>query len=648
MKKIHNYLLSSLLVGTIILTPLFVPLLNGVVVDDNVSIVNYSKQNEQGNYGVNFSDAKNRLGAPSISSPWQEKDAKFNISADNSMQKVFSFKDKDNNIYNVVQNAGYGLDVYQVNNDKAGELIAALPFELLKSETSKGDPIYPNNITDVVASSDGEYLYLSTPYGNSPGTPRGTNYFSIIWKYNIHTSELTTLLNTRDLKWPSSIVGITSVSAIGVIPSDAGDKLLLIDDYRNNFYGNSDGANPYDLPYVVLDVKNPMYNLGQGKLDHRVFTGSGTEADYVNMTDFFVTKISDGNYKLTTSSRSKSGGNENNKMYINDINFSLNTKNILNFDFTNNKNCYSNDNFGSSGSNATYKVSNLAYDWFNYLTAYPKHFIASWYDLHPLKADGTTDNIAVSSSIGIIDATNAQIGSNFGFTSDTQPYTWLASNLIESDTSLDGNLIYYLPDDSSSIYYTKGSTTSLKNTISILDSINSDYKIPDGGQHIVGFGWADQAKSKMTIYDSNNDIAQYDVTTGKMELIKGLAFKTTNLGNPQYKEPSDLTNGDLKSLFIDDGLYQSGDKMSINKTNVNDQDNSFTLNVVITKKSGDIYKASKNYENFNQPKPKSASTSKTMDTNSWIIIGVIIGVVVVLILTTIYLVVRLKKKTTTK
>ncbi len=638
MKKINIYLMCSLFASTIIFTPLITPVLNSMAMDTTVNVLNHAKQNNSSSYKVNFNETETQLSALSTKT---QNNQKINASAINAMQKVVSFKDNNNNIYNVLQNVGLGLDVYQTNNGKTGKLISTLSFDSLKSSDSTGAPLYPDNITDVVASSDGQYLYLATPYGKKvykSGVLQPYDYFSIIWKYNIHTSELKPLINTKKLKWTVGGVPITSVSAIGVIPSDIGDKLLIIDDYRNSYYGLNKNDR-YLLPYVIFDVNNPTNNLGEGVFNTQVFTGSGPAANRVNLADFFITEIDKNKYKLVTSSRSKEGGNYKNQMYVNEINFTLNSKNVMSFDYANNKNCYTSEVFGNGDSNNSYKAANLDYDWFNYLTTYPKHFINSWYDLHPI------DNIVVISNvIDIIDTKTLQQGSNFGITSNAQPYTWLPDNLIESDTSLDGQIVYYLSLNSHIINYTKGSTSSPTNKISIASMIDNDYQIPGIDQDIVGFGWADQAKSKMMIYDTHNDVLQYDVTTEKMKLINGLAFKTTNLGGPQYKKPSDLTKNDLNSLFIDNGLNQEGDKISVNTTNVNDQTNSFTLNVAITKKNGDVYKGSQNYDNFNQPKPKVTTSNKTISTDSWIIIGVVVGVVVLLIAMVIFIAVRFKKK----
>jgi len=208
---------------------------------------------------------------------------------------------------------------------------------------------------------------------------------------------------------------------------------------------------------------------------------------------------------------------------------------------------------------------------------------------------------------------------------------------LETDISLNGEITYKLLEDSRKIYDSKGDNISLD------VAINKDYLLPFSHSTIIGFGWADQAKSKMLIYDTNNEVLQYDLVTDSMSLINGIAFKNKNLGSAKYKKPSQLNNDDLKTLFIMPNLYDKGkDKLKISKSNVDDSNNSFTLNVNITKQNKNIYSAKHDFSNFNQTKIDNGESQS--ETTSWIIIGSSIGalVIVIIIITTSVLIIRKK------
>ncbi len=635
MRKNNTYILISALSVALLSVPLLMSPLYAMP-EKQSDLVTSNIQSNYDNYNTTFNNKTYEF-APTKGYTLPKSDFGSNDrtgSIPNAMQQVFSFKGVDNILYNVISNPDGGIIVMGASGNKKGQVINILSPQYLLSSNSKGgtdDGLIPLVISDVVPSSNGQYLYLSAVYANPKDTHPGDTRTCEIFKYDYLMGMVTPLYNTSYTPLaPGNGITLKATTNIACIPTSSGDKLMLFNDYVDIYEHGGGSALTTD---VIIDANQFSKSL----LSYEVvpigaFTGNlSGAARWVEVDDAFVSEISNNNYKLVTSTRSRDASKTaGSSVYANSIGFSLNSDNTIKWDVPTKGS--TGPTYRGSASQMSGIHTNLNYDWFNFEKAYPLKIANIWYSLsssYGLQGDSFLHEMSTTTPIKSIDS--------FSDTSVTNISIDDVLRTIESDISLNGKITYKLLEKSRKIYDSKGDNISLD------VAINKDYLLPFSHATIIGFGWADQAKSKMLIYDTNNEVLQYDLVTDSMSLISGIAFKNANLGSAKYKKPSELSNDDLKSLFITPNLYDKGkDKMKVSKSNVDDSNNSFTLNVEITKGNKNVYSAKQDFTNFNQTKPKSNGFFSS--TTSWIIIGSAIGALVIVIIVIISSVYVVKKK----
>ncbi len=471
----------------------------------------------------------------------------------NHMNSVLTFKvpgkkSGDDIIFNVINNAAKGLSVYQSDGTYVNSFTSD---DIKKNSSSYGFYM----IQDVEASSDGNYLYISALYSESDG---GHNKDGVIWKWNYNSGELT---NIKDLTGHDN--QISSSYNIDIIPgeTEADDKLLVfIDRYV------ASGSTTQNK-YLILNTSSP-YTIGTGYID-----SSSLNADAFRIMDTEITTNSDGSYQLGLYTRARLLHHDVNNVNYYSVKFTVASNNhlVLETYSTNPGQVY--DFFETDIKAGNYKVN--------------------W--LMPSLSNKTIDNssIATFGSGWVAPSSGAQSHfANMAYPdfSSQKKNTKINDKILEGDVSNDFNHIYYLQaNDQSKIL------ASHADTINLSGQIDNAFYLPKDNQTICGFGWADEAKTKMMIYDTDGMITQYDTILKTYSLMRGIEFENLP-ANLSHMLPSQLNDQLLEGVYNCKFATTHASKNDITvNLSPNDAAGELTLTIRVVVDDGTTYIASRLY-----------------------------------------------------
>ncbi len=548
----------------------------------------------------------------------------------------------EEHVYNVTNNTNGGLIVY----DNSYNIVRSFNSSVLTPPSG-----FTNFelIRDVAASSQGSYLYISALFSDPKikGNVEGAIYK---WDYKNNT-----MIHMADLRDPTPFTPPPGhvdrhnnryqpdSFNIEVVPGADESKDKILGFYSS--FDTSDGGGDtmpvfqyFSINPSIVDVtKITTLNLN---LDNFMkFPASSTKiTNKKRLLDAKVINLGSNKYQLIMLSRGYSyQDGDYTAVFVSKFNFTLDA---------------------STGEIKPDRATATTDKWNNI-------WIASNYCTDTYNVLISTDTISMqakdinSVNINFMNAAFSRLNPNIpgtsligSYTFDYKASTWSKANaknfiiektntknIIEQDVAADGKNSFECYPNNNYIT-TQGPNFNPKdpkfiNLVALTDQLEDGYHLFDTKQTIKGFSWADDAKTKMAIYDSNGMVTQYDTTNQKFSLIHGVEFKDgkeapKHLSN---KMPSQLTDSDLKTLIKPVGLPSKNVEMS----KITDDDNgNLTVKIEVKDNNGDVlYKYSKQYTSF-------ATYFKKV--TEPIIIGVTVGIVVLLIVIITTSVILYKKK----
>ncbi len=573
---------------------IFVPLItvqvNKVQLNSNLQNVNLVNNNLDSNITI---------GQQNISTI-KQNNVDFNVT--NNMNNIVPFE-RDSKINYLTNNIlNNGIIIYDDNY----QAIATSELSQM-TQISNSKQITPSLISDAVPGSKGQYIYMAVTYVTD--TSSFTGRYSAIWKLDIKTNKTTLVakIPTDNTKYGgSSYDQFNSTSAIGIVPAIGGDLIVAFPEWLNSStycYQNID--------YVIIDT-----SISSG---NNIFCKYMSSSDLFSLPisrrilveSFYVSKIKNqsNKYALTIYGRSRDDGYKNYTVFDKEI-FSINNNEIVIDQIESNKS-YNVENWDASGTK-TYQnyAAPLLYDQFNYMDSKPQ-YTASF-----IKYSSSLTG-SITRSIDVFDSTKS--GSNHV---DKSPHVnniniSPTSNdpLIQGDISKDGSQEFWLMKKNNEI------GNNISKTISLSNKIDNNFYLPRESTTIQGFSWADTSKTKMVLFDNNDTVSQYDLSTDKYTLSKGVAFASDEYVKKQTVNGS-INEADAKNLVeikgYDDSKYQTSYKFD--KTN----ENKFSIEVSIKEGDNVVYNVIHTFE---------GKINLNKDSNNLaLIIGASVGGAVVIII----------------
>ncbi len=545
-----------------------------------------------------------------------------NYDITNHMQDVLSFK-YDKNLYYAMCNSNGDLILY---NSDFNEINEFLLNDLIYSTTSH-EEAKPKLIEDVIPSSDGHYLYIAVLFSDATVNERG----DVIYKMNVGSNHgISQKLYTMD--WGHSTY------ALGIIPATAGDLLIWFDEVLATNNNVSAWNTPSDLDYTIINAAD-----GTKKSRSSIKSGALINEGYnpgAIMQDIYIVGLGKDSlgverYQLYSYLRSRDTLTYVDQSWTNGAVFKLDSNNKIVLDNTKNTTHNSTDMHASN--KTTYQNVDAGFITNQYVAKEEKPAAIAT-SLYSWGGKDTNVYLTTNESDSIrIDQDPTKITNN-------------GEAIYENDISLDGTVEYWLSNTNAQ------TTTKQENkvansggyNISLTNSIDRKFYLPQTNSTIAAFSWADVDKKKMLLFDSNNMVSQFDTTTKSFSLKKGIAYISNDYlasasADPSIKailkkSPSQITDKDLQKLVQQKVTAPS--KITIERIPDNDT-GTLKIDVTISNSGGTSFHDMHTFTGFRKG-------AVALDyTVIYIIAGSIGGAILLFLIISIS-VYKVKKKTTTR